>query len=125
MTRKVAISFEATMQPSAEYAYDKLTEAVYFLATGPGDVRSRLVDVYLMLHTARNAKLPPQMVAEIEAILSQLTVRRETINRRGEIELGRLDATLQRMKNATGAKIAKRVVALYHQVDGYLRKEVA
>jgi hypothetical protein len=110
------------MKRSIDYVFEKLIESVYLLATGKGDVRSRLRDVYLVLHPARKSYLPDEFAIELESILTDLTSKNETIDRNGDVITGRLDATLQSMKNATGEKIAKRILALRYQVE-YLVQE--
>ena len=88
-----------------DYALEKFTVAVYRLATYPGDVRSRLYYAFESLAPVRTADLPEELQADFEWVLSRLT-KHETEGQ------GKVWATLNRMRNATGVKIATRIVEI-------------
>ena len=95
-----------------EYAHGKFTEAVRSMAVGPGDIRARLKWAFLTLHVVRPAELPLPLQDHLEWVFRQLTLRKPRFE--GE---GTLDATLARMKRATGARIAKRILAIMDALD--------
>ena len=101
---------------SLMYANEKLTSAVHILAIGQGDVRSRLWHAYLEFHPLRKEDLPVDLQVDYEWILKQLT-RYEP----NELELnagrGVVQATLSRIKNSTGARIAQRIVELSSKIE--------
>ena len=89
------------------YAFEKFTQAVYALATGPGDVRSRLRVAFSYFNTVKPEYLPPELRDDFRWVIDTMT-RREP-RYKGE---GRLQASLATMQNRTGAKIAKRIVEI-------------
>lgn len=97
------------------YPSTKFAEAVYLLATGPGDVRSRLRFAYNEFHPVRYDLLPIELQEDYKWICHELTKREE--NYSGQ---GRLDATLSRMQNRTGSKIAKRIYKLHLDIESII-----
>ena len=97
------------------YARDKFENAVYALAVGPGDVRSRLYSAFVELLIVTPDDLPSSLRRRYRSVRSRLS-KHEARGREG-----RVLATLSRMRNATGAKIAKDIVTLYHQLDEYVQ----
>ena len=95
-----------------EYAHDKFTAAVRSMAVGPGDVRARLKWACVTLLDVRPTDLPLPLQKHLEWVFRQLTWRKPRF--KGE---GTLDATLVRMKRATGAGIAKRILAIMDALD--------
>jgi hypothetical protein len=93
------------------YAYTKFSEAVSELTVGEGDVRSRLYDAYLFLCRVALSDLPEELRNDFKWICDQLTKYEPFYDRQS-----RLQATLLRIKNRTGAKIARRIVALRDQI---------
>ena len=107
------------MRPSiepycAQYAYSKVSEAVNILATHPGDVRKRLSAAYCALREASPEILPPHIRSELEWVREQLN---RFPARYGE---GTLHATLRRIRNSTGVKIAKRIVLVQALLESHL-----
>lgn len=98
-----------------DYYEGKFCLAVRDLATGPGDVRERLRGAApSLLFVVQSRNLPEPLRAHWEWSQSQLT--RRPARHKHE---GTLDSTLAKMKNATGAKIAERIVdvaAALHQL---------
>ncbi len=97
------------------YASEKFSMAVYRLAIGPGDVRSRLREAFDEFHPVQSSLLPEDIKKEYDWIFEQLTKRERRFERDS-----RLDATLYRMRNSTGVKIAKRIVELKWRIDELL-----
>ena len=99
------------MSPDQSYALGKLSQAVWVLATRPGDVRSRLRDAYLSLTGASSGDLPDDLRADYEWVFNQLG-KYEPSETEKRLGLGRLDATLNRIRNSTGVKIAERIAMI-------------
>ena len=97
------------------YASEKFAMAIYRLAIGPGDVRSRLRDAFYEVHPVQSSLLPDGIRQEYDWILEQLTKCEPRFERDS-----RLDATLSKMRNNTGTKIAKRIVELKRRIDDLL-----
>jgi hypothetical protein len=97
------------------YAYTKFSEAVSELTVGEGDVRSRLYDAYFFLCRVTLSDLPEELRNDFKWIRDQLTKHGPLYDGQG-----RLQATLSRIKNRTGAKIAKRIVELKYRIEVWL-----
>ncbi len=114
------------------YAHDKFSKAIYILATGSEDVRSRLLHVWQhSLKGLDDAQLPENLQKDFEWIKKQL----HKFNERWPGELDDLkqqekrdhtfkekyahlypnpvEATLQRIHKKTGAEIAQRIYNIY------------
>ena len=90
------------------YALQKLSDAVEVLATGPGDVRSRLYSAWLSFHTVSERHLPAELRRDLNWILHQIS----KTPARNKLDRGSVHATLATIRNATGVKIAKRILSL-------------
>ena len=95
-----------------EYAHEKFNLAVRSMAVHPGDVRERLEAAYLILMVVNPRELPLPLQEHLQWISDQLTWRAP----RWEGE-GSLRATLVKMRKATGAKIAMRIMAIKDALD--------
>lgn len=102
------------------YAQEKFSSAVRVLATGPGDVRSRLFGAYLHFHTVRPEDLPGNLRRNFRWIIRILTRREPRYIVKGMIIDGKVKASLAQMQNRTGAKIAERIV----KIEEALRREL-
>ena len=100
------------------YASEKLGEAVQALATGEGDVRSRLAWASGSLALVSAGALPQALRSEYDAIWRELTKFKP------KSKLGKkyspVDLTLRKIKNSTGSKIALRIYSLNVALDSYL-----
>ena len=96
---------------AAESVNERVHLAVETLATGPGDVRSRLKSAGITLAPLRAREFPEELRKDFEWIMEQLT-RYDPVGSEGSIE-----ATMKRIQNSTGEKIAKRLFALYGKVQ--------
>ena len=99
------------MESRASYTLNKFSQAVWVLATGPGDVRSRLHEAYISLAGASASDLPDDLRADFKWVTDQLG-RYEPTDVQRRRGWGSLDATLTKIKNKTGVKIAERIVAI-------------
>lgn len=106
------------MPPDPFYALGKFGEAVYALATEPGDVRSRLYCAFQFLIPVQPTDLPVELRQDLEWVMNMLTRRRARYP--GESDLG---ATLMTMRNSTGVKIAIRIVEIESRLRGFLGAE--
>lgn len=111
---------------SARYALEKFFVAVQLLATGPGDVRSRLYNAYISFHPVRPEDLPEDLRGDYEWIHDQLTKydemypgQKNSLQQAGRKDLlpGSVLATLSRIKNRTGVKIADRIFKIYVELE--------
>jgi hypothetical protein len=105
----------ATMSHPRSYALQKLADAVEVLATGPGDVRSRLYSAWLSFHTVTERHLPVELHGDLNWILHQIS----RIPRRNKLDRGSVQATLATIRNSTGTKIAKRILSLERRLREY------
>jgi hypothetical protein len=105
--------------PELNHAVEKLGTAVRLLAVSPGDVRSRLKHAGREILILKADDFPGELRRDYEWIRHQLT-RYEA--KAGE---GTLIATMERIKNTTGSKIAERIVELHSAAEARLAdKEV-
>src|SRR2546427_11381796 len=101
----------SSFEPVDTSAREKFYRAVYALATGEGDVRSRLSMAYLALMATPPSVLPEHLRGDFEWVLGKLTARPKKFPWEG-----RLDATLRAMNNKTGVKIAERIFHINEQL---------
>ena len=105
-----------------DYSHQRFRHAVYALAVGPGDVRSRLLSVYVDdLSPISAVDLPPELKDDYVWVLQQLSKFRLS---KKELEggywrYGHVEHTLRRIRNSTGARIAERIC----HIDWMLRNE--
>ena len=105
------------VNPSHFYAYEKFSDALHSLATGPADVRQRLRSAYLHFRVVQKEQLPVQLQSDYQWVLDQLTRFEPAISRNGEVVRGPVEETLSRIRNSTGTKIAERILSIYHQLN--------
>jgi hypothetical protein len=105
-----------------DYVYEKLCVALDSLATGPGDVRARLHSAFLGIHTLQDTDFPEHLRAEFRWVWGQLNKFPPTYRDDGMLVRGSVEETLSKIRRATGVKIAKRVVSLYHAIEHYVHE---
>ena len=93
------------LPPNAVFAFGKISEVVHLLATGPGDVRSRLREAFLPLAFVDKDMIPTELRKHFEWVMTMLTRRQP----RFPWEDSR-DTTLGSMQNRTGTRIAERIM---------------
>jgi hypothetical protein len=98
-----------------DYLVKKFYAAVYDLATGEGDARSRVDKAYYRFWHIWVNDYPKELREHVEWITEQLT------NRSGP-QGKTIPFNLSRMQNRTAAKIAERILFIYHEL---LRKKFA
>jgi hypothetical protein len=104
----------------SHYALEKFYNAMYSLAVGPGDVRARLVDASLSFIMLTEQDFPEHLRADWRWICEQLTRFGPLRDRDGKVMRGSVDWTMWRIKRATGVKIAKRVMHVYHELEQHV-----
>ncbi len=85
--------------------------AVQSLATGPGDVRSRLENAFLSIVVFQENDLPKEIQKDFSWVVKSLTKKESRY-----LNEGSLHSTLAQIKNVTGSKIAKRIFAMYKTI---------
>ncbi len=103
-------------RPDPFYALGKFADAVYTLATSPGDVKERLQQAFLFLLPVRVDDLPPALRANHKWVMDTLTKKHDPYGSAN----GDLLATLKGMHKTTGVAIAKRIVDLEARLRGAL-----
>ena len=99
------------------YARGNIAVAVAELATGPGDVRRRLGDVYdRWLHVLVAADFPIALRSRFTEIERALT-RYEPDELSKRFGRTAVQETLRRIHNSTGSKIAKMLVELSDEMN--------
>jgi hypothetical protein len=100
------------------WAREKYGDAVEALATGPGDVRSRLryvFDQYLVIE--------PEMVPDEDGVRDDIRWIHAQLARWPATEWqSAAHRTLDRIRNSTGSKIADRVVTVRAKLDEIARR---
>ena len=91
------------------YAQEKLYVAMRSLATGPGDVRARLVDAFMSFHTLEEDDLPPKYRKDWKWINTQLTKHGPIYDYKGRVRKGAVENTMSKIRNSTGRKIAMKL----------------
>ena len=102
---------------SNDYVIEKLTNAMDVLAMGRGDVRSRLRDAYLCMHTLKETDFPNDLKKDWTWIIEKLTQRGPLVGPDDKIILGSVGNTMRSIRNKTGQKIAQRISNLYWEIS--------
>jgi hypothetical protein len=109
------------MNGDAGYALQKLELAITDMATGPGDIKSRLKDAYTdHLHVINEKDFPNSLKPYWGEIKKQLTRKESVRDEVGERYIGSVSNTLHGMHKKTGTKIAKNILLLSDRLRGYL-----
>lgn len=110
------------MNPDYRYAKTQLSLAVDILATGAGDVRSRLLDAYLQFHAVREDDFPEELKSDWQCIIFKLTKYEPITDCNGKIIYGSVENTMRNIKNKTGVKIAKEICDLECKMSAYVEE---
>lgn len=106
------------------YAEEKFYLAYRALATGPGDVCSRLHGASLHFDTVRPEDLPPKLRRDFRWIVRRLTSREPRRIVKETVVDGSVKASLDQMQNRTGARIAERIVKIAEALEGMVYSSV-
>ena len=91
-----------------KYAREKLGHAVYILAIGEGDVRSRLRRTHRHIRMLGTHNLPVDLHEELQWVKYSMTKYGALKDRYGPV-LNALEHTMRRIRNTTGKKIAEKI----------------
>jgi hypothetical protein len=104
---------DLTTRSQAESVVERVYLAVKHLCTARGDVRQRLVGAVSTLLPLQACDFPAHLQEDFDWIVQQSTKYQSQIPK----YQGNLDATMKRIRNSTGEKIAERIFNLYADVQ--------
>jgi hypothetical protein len=81
---------------------EKLTNALYRLATWEGDVRGRLRGAHWILRQLSAEELPPELSDSWQSIMHRLTRYGTEVLPNGEVFQDSMSHTMSRIRNSTG-----------------------
>ena len=96
----------------AESVVERVFLAVEHLCTAPGDVRTRLHGAVMTLRPLQVREFPEHLQGDFKWILSQSTKYKSEWSHEEDLK-----ATMRRIRNSTGEKIAKRIFELYSEIQ--------
>ena len=105
---------------SINYLLEKFTSAVYELATGEGDARSRVRDAYSKFGVILLEDYPEELRVkrkEIDILLTRLGGEKSSG--------GTINYNLQKMKNKTASKISMLIFNIYLELDEMQQNNVS
>ena len=76
------------------------------------DIRKRLSDAFVYIHTLVSADFPVSLQNDWNWIMNELTKYDALYNSKDEVILSSVDNTMGKIRNSTGSKIAKRILTL-------------
>lgn len=98
---------------AAEEVIERIYIAIEQLCTGRGDVRKRLQTAVMTLLPLQEKELPEELRGDFKWVISESTkYKSEMPEFRGDLE-----ATMRRIQNSTGQKIAKRILHIYSRLQ--------
>lgn len=100
-----------------DYLVEKLTNAMSALATGEGDIRSRLEVTYLCTCSLNPEDFPSDLRSKWESIQSRLTKRDPLCSSQGSVIRGSVKETLRSIRNKEGTQIAQEIEDIYWRVS--------
>lgn len=108
------------MKGDSGYALQKLDLSIVDLATGPGNIRTRLNHIFINhLHVINVNDFPEELKKDWENIINSLTKKGAVKDEQGEIIIGSVENTLKHIRNKTGSAISKDIVTLSDKLRGY------
>jgi hypothetical protein len=102
-------------KPDPLYALEKLSEAVYELATGAGRVQERLVEAAIYL-----IRIRPGDIADEDLRRLLVAIKDDLSFDEPKGKEGRIAATLQKTDDADASEIARRILELYDRLGRLL-----
>jgi hypothetical protein len=117
------MTMNQTKQHRYDYADEKLKAVYQNLATGEGDVRSRLVSNFGVLTRIRPQDLPPDLAHQLSEILALMTFEPPLRRPDGTVLRTSVEQTMRRRINRTAARIAKKIVDLKGDLDRFHEKD--
>lgn len=102
-----------------DYARGKFRSAVYKLATGPGDVRSRLLSASSGIYILMQDNFPKSLQKKWLKIEKGMTRFGATYDHHGKERLSAIEHTMKRIKNSTGVTLAEAICELSDDLNSY------
>jgi len=99
------------------YIREKLNHAIECLATGKGNIKQRLEDAYYIYHPLLTDDFPKALQKDYEWVIKEMTKFGPKLKDDGTVFKGAVPHTMQRIRNNTGEKIAKRIYFLYCEMN--------
>ena len=101
------------VRQAAEDVIERVYIAIEQLCTGRGDVRKRLQTAVMTLFPLQEKEFPEELRGDYRWVISESTkYKSEMPEFRGDLE-----ATMRRIQNSTGQKIAKRIFHIYSRLQ--------
>ena len=97
---------------AAESVIERLYLATKQLATSSGDVRKRLQAAVVTLLPLQAQEFPEELREDFRWVISESTKFQSGSEFRGDLE-----ATMRRIRNSTGEKIAERIFHIYSRLQ--------
>jgi outer membrane protein assembly factor BamB len=114
------------MEPDSGYALQKLELAVNDLATGKGNIKERLMDVFVShLHMVKDHDFPSELREDWVSIKRDITKSGPKTDSDGKVYVGAIQNTLHNMRLKTGSEIASKIVVLAENLRVYLESKNA
>lgn len=104
---------DLTTRSKAESVVERVYLSVEHLCTAQGDVRKRLVGAIMTLLPLQTREFPEELQADFDWVINQSTKYKSKIP---QYE-GHIEATMKRIKNSTGEKIAKKIFSIYSRIQ--------
>lgn len=94
------------------YAREKLGAAVYSLATGPGNIKTRLLGAYSSFPTLKDSDFPDEYRDDWRFIHGILTAEEASFDSKGKVTTGKVQNTLKVLDEDVCVQIAERICDL-------------
>jgi len=98
---------------AAESVRERVFLAVQDLCIGRGDVRNRLISAINTLLPLSSSEFPESLQSDFEWVMSESTKYKSDI----PMHRSDLEATMKRVQNSTGEKIAQRIFDIYKTIQ--------
>ena len=122
------IVHEPIEESGASYACEKLSVAVWKLATGVDGIKARLADVYIELAILQESDFPSDLVGEWKQLKTDLISGKMQYDTKVvdselvEVAVGRLHSTLRYMRKKKAQDIAKRICLLSAKLESRVKE---
>lgn len=110
------------MPSDPQYALSTLAKAIYELTVGPGPIKERLLDAYMVFHPVTEEDFPDDLAEDYRWLISQLSkfespYRHKTDADQTLWDKGDVEHTLSKIRKNTAVEIAKRIVRLHSDLE--------
>lgn len=94
------------------YAREKFGVAVNEMATGTGDIRDRIWHAYLSFHPLTEKDFSDELKDDWNQIYQSLTKEEPSYNDKGEVTIGKVQNTLNKMDTESCVELAQLICDL-------------